>query len=116
MSNKARSDLLARMERQAVALGDTSQFERCPYPGEPRWRVDARWVEFECGCRAERWTQLYGATRNDPVIFRDLPEQAVYDYVCSRHEPKMNDIVFLGGYRTFKDWHERRRKLVMGKV
>lgn len=123
MKSHAADKLLRRMEAQATALGDFSsfEFEDCRYPGEPRWRIDARWIEFECGCRAERCMVLRNPKPWDPIIFKDLPEQAVYDYVCHFHEPHMNKRVFLGrddlGVRfvTFKDWHQRRRNLLMGR-
>ena len=87
---KTRSDILARMESRAVALGDFSQFEECKYVGvdaagrpvkQPRWKVGAKWIEFECGCRAERVDKLVSPKPWDPIIFVGLPEQAVYDSV-----------------------------------
>ena len=35
-------------------------------PWQPRWRIDAQWVEFECGCRAER-ARPNGAVQRDGV-------------------------------------------------
>ena len=87
-----------------------------PDPLAPRWRIDSRWVEFECGCRAERCLKLYGAKNYDPVIFRGEPQQAVYDSVCQRHNAGMNVITRFGGYVDFNQWKIHRRARLMGKV
>jgi len=114
---KHRDTVLARLEQQAILLGDTSQFEECKYANEPRWRLDAKWVEFECGCRAERCTTLVDYYFWEPVIFYQLPEQAVYDYVCDFHAPAMNKRLGMGGkYKDFVSWRKLRRSTLMGKV
>lgn len=111
-----RDSIVTRMHRVATLIGeDGEQFTDCKYPGEPRWRIDARWVEFECGCRAERALTLAGARPWDPIIFRELPEQAVYDHVCAVHEPQMNKRVRGLGFATFDQWHRARRPRLMGR-
>jgi hypothetical protein len=85
-------------------------------PWAPRWRVDAAWVEFECGCRAERCRDLKGAQQYDPIIFRGQPQQAVYDHVCDRHLPGMNKYVHFGHFVDFQQWKRARRAILMGKV
>jgi len=117
--------ILKKLEQEAILLGDTeSQFTESKYIGvdrngnpikPPRWRIDSRVIEFECGCRGERISKLYGKNNIDPVIFDGLPEQAVYDFVCWKHEPHMNKRLRLGGFVTFKDWKEKRRPLLIGK-
>ena len=113
-----------RLERGAVILGDDSSWQDSPGPDVPRWRIDARWIEFDCkdkngivqgrGCRAERCLRLNNPKNWDPIIFRDLPEQAVYDNVCDFHAPSMNKIIGAGGvYHSFVEWKlARRPKLV----
>jgi len=126
----------ARMERDAIILSRAYGFEASPYlqPGQPRWRLGVRWIEFECGCRAERCAKLIAPKKYDPIIFEGLPEQAVYDGVCDAHQQGMweNRIRFwifddhnvetaenrkfekVRGYADFNDWHRRRRPLLMG--
>lgn len=111
-----RDAMRSRIERASSLAGvERGTFTDCKYPGEPRWRIDARWVEFECGCRAERCLELHGATLWDPIIFRDLPEQSVYDHVCAFHLPAMNVRVHFGRFATFDQWHKARRRRLMGK-
>lgn len=118
MSSPHADLLLRRMEQRATILGqgDPDGFMDCPYPNEPRWRIDSRWIEFECGCRAERCMELTLPRKSDPIIFRDLPEQAVYDYVCHKHNPSMNKRVKFMGYETFDQWKRDRRATLMGRV
>ena len=86
-------------------------------PWQPRWRIDAQWVEFECGCRCERaWPLRCEYLPGDAVIFRGLPEQAVYDYVCHRHSPGMNKIVRFSGYIDFDQWRRNRKHLLLGRT
>jgi len=80
----------------------------------PRWNLGPRWIEFECGCRAERFRTLVGAANFDPIIFRGLPEQAVYDRACPRHEPSLNTYVHFGGYVDFNQWRTARLKMITG--
>ena len=126
MSSVSTDKLLRRMEAQAVQLGDFSSFEECKYVGfndqgqpikQPKWKLDDKWIEFECGCTAERINDLGGREKAwDPVIFVGLPEQAVYIKVCHYHEPEMNKRLGMSGkYTTFRSWLENRRKFLMGK-
>ena len=103
-----------RMLDQAAAGGvEDLQLERDPW--QPRWAIDSRWVTFECGCRCERARRLAVEYRpGDAVIFRGLPEQAVYDHVCHRHSPGMNKIVHFSGYVDFAQWKRTRKHLLMG--
>jgi hypothetical protein len=103
------------MERQAaMANSDPGHMERDP--NQPRWRIDKRWITFECGCVAERCPILIGAQPFDPVIFRDLPQQAVYDTVCHFHAPAMNVYVHFGRFADFAQWRNARRAVLMGRV
>lgn len=112
----------SRIAKRMVDLGVRAQDEapeELPLlprdPWEPRWRIDSHWIEFECGCRAERCIHPAIALRpSDPVIFRNLPEQAVYDFVCHRHGPGMNVYVRFQGFSTFDQWRRERRHLLMG--
>lgn len=115
MKSHAADHLLRRYEGQALLLDQEgrSKFSDCRYPNEPRWRIDSRWIEFECGCRMQRKVKIVGAKAFDPIVFRGLPEQAVYDYVCHLHGPSMNTIVGLGGFATFDEWRQRRRPRLM---
>jgi len=118
--------ILRRMEKDAIALGgDFSAFEPPKYVGYdpdgnlvrlPRWKLSIRWIEFECGCRAERFSKLTApAHQTDPIIFAGMPEQAIYDGVCDKHLPHMNKRLKLAGYVDFKQWHRSRRLLLLGK-
>jgi hypothetical protein len=125
MKNHHADRILRKLEQEAVILGETqSQFNNSRYVGvdangkpiaRPRWRIDSKVIEFECGCRGERVTKVFGKKDFDPIIFDGLPEMAVYDFVCSKHEAHMNKRVLLGGYQTFRDWHTLRRKQLIGK-
>ncbi len=97
--------LADRVRRRAEETGDTLTLDAMRRPGYMRWRMDARWIEFDCGCRAERVRLTTRPHKWEPVIFERLPEEAVYDYVCHAHEPEMNKRVGLGGYRSFAQWH-----------
>ena len=86
-------------------------------PWQPRWRIDAQWIEFECGCRCERAFPLaVPQAVGDPVIFKDEPEQAVYDSVCARHGAGMNVMVRFGGFADFAQWKRMRKHLLMGRT
>ena len=118
MKNHLADNILRRMESQATLLDQEGRagFTDCRYPNEPRWKLESRWIEFECGCRAERITKFAAPVKlSDPIIFRDLPEQAVYDYVCAKHEPKMNFYISYQGFRDFAQWKLHRRATIMGK-
>jgi hypothetical protein len=108
-----------RMAARAESMGESADWVDCPMPGDrgfPRWRLSARWVEFECGCVAERCIPTYGAETFDPVIFRELPEQAVYLSVCHAHAPGMNVYVHFGGFADFDQWARYRRDTIMGRT
>jgi len=118
--------ILTRMEKDAIMLGgDYSAFEPPKYVGLdpqgnpvklPRWKLSTRWIEFECGCRAERMTKFSAPVRKtDPIIFENLPEQALYDFTCDHHTPAMNKRVHLDGYVDFKQWRANRRPFLVGK-
>lgn len=117
--------IMRRMFADAVSLEKQSGFEHSPYlqSGQPRWKLGPRWIEFECGCVAERYERLSLPVENyDPVIFENLPEQALYYFVCYWHQPGMFEhrIKFshrfgvATGYADFNDWARRRRPLLMG--
>jgi hypothetical protein len=81
------------MERDAVALTNSSGFEHSPYlqPGQPRWHLSAKWIEFECGCVAERMNGRRFALpveNYDPVIFDTTPPEesmlSLYLTVCDK--------------------------------
>jgi hypothetical protein len=105
-------------DRGIVTIGaDPGEFTDCIYPNEPRWKLSQHWIEFECGCVAERCTELVNPRRWDPIIFADLPEQAVYDFVCHYHTAWMNTYrMAYGGFADFKQWKRHRRPRLMGKV
>jgi len=111
-------EAVGRIARRMQGVADQAgvgevQLERDPW--QPRWTIDARWVVFECGCRCERQRRLAVEYRSgDAVIFRGLPEQAVYDHVCHRHSPGMNKIVHFSGYADFAQWKRTRKHLLMG--
>lgn len=112
-------DIARRMETQATLAGDLEgghpDLPRDPWA--PRWRISPRWVEFQCGCVAERVRELIEPKDYDPVIFRGLPQQAVYAECCDRHRPGMNKYVQFGAPGlTFEQWKRTRRPLLMGKV
>lgn len=83
----------------------------------PRWRIDSQWIEFSCGCRAERCYELCVVPiPGDPIIFGNLPEQAVYDSVCDQHGASMNMFVRFAGYSTFDQWKRDRKHLLLGRT
>lgn len=111
-----RTDIARRMERIGLAAGTDVNPDLPPDPWQPRWRIEAGWIEFECGCRAERCLELTDIRPTDPVIFAGTRQQAVYDYVCHRHGPGMNKWLGFGGKgQTFDQWRRRRRPILMGK-
>ena len=126
MAKPLADNILRRLEKDAIDLGgDYSAFEAPKYVGYdpdgnlvrlPRWKLSTRWIEFECGCRAERVSKFFAPLHNtDPVIFQGLPEQALYDGVCHKHMPYMNKRLHLNGYVDFNQWSRSRRLLLMGK-
>ena len=108
-----------RMVAQGQAGGDAAPDElpMLKDPWQPRWALDSKWVTFECGCVAERCPRLAIYPKDsDPIIFRNLPEQAVYSQVCHRHNAGMNVYVRFGGYSTFDQWRRDRRHLLFGRT
>jgi len=82
----------------------------------PRWRVDSQNIEFECGCVGRRFKDIYWVQNYDPIIFKDLPEQAVYYEVCSLHLAEMNKRVKFGGFTDFQQWRDNRFRIITGEV
>lgn len=82
----------------------------------PRWRVSSSSIEFECGCVGRRFADIYWVQNYDPIIFKDMPEQAVYDQVCSLHLPEMNKRVKFGGFVDFQQWKNKRFRILTGEV
>jgi hypothetical protein len=114
-----RAAIARRIDQRGVDTvgADVGEFTDCHYPGEPRWRLSARWVEFECGCVAERCRELVNPQRYDPIIFANLPEQAVYEKVCHFHGPGMQVArMGFGGFKSFEQWKVYRRARLMGRV
>jgi len=115
---KDRTDIARRMVTVAdAARADVGDMEiDNTVNTNQRWTIDERWVTFECGCVAERCMFLFGERPFDPVIFRKLPQQAVYEKVCQFHGPSMNFRLGMGGFKTFDQWKKWRRALLMGRA
>jgi hypothetical protein len=112
-----RTEIARRMEAVGLASGQEVNPDLPPDPWQPRWRIEANWIEFECGCRAERCLKLSNPKTTDPIIFGGTNQQAVYDFVCSRHMPGMNKWMGFGGPGLdFDQWRRYRRQFLMGKV
>jgi hypothetical protein len=111
------TDIARRMEAIGLASGQEVNPDLPPDPWQPRWRIDSRWIEFECGCRAERCMTLRDVRNTDPIIFAGTAQQAVYDFACARHMPGMNKWIGFGGRGLdFNQWRRYRRDILMGKV
>ena len=110
-----------RVERLGQSAGMAGMGELIEDPKAPRWRLDSRVLEFECGCRAERIDPNEIEKRRpmlkewDPIVFAGTPQVAVYDHVCERHLAGMNTYVSFGGFVTFDQWRRARRSVLMGK-
>lgn len=116
MPTNDRSEIARRMDALGESAGYRDAAEMADGTGQP-WTCDVRWVVFACGCRAERARSLNGPQPADPIIFRGLPQQAVYDSVCDTHRPKMDYYLGTGYHRmTFADWHRLRRPALMRKA
>jgi hypothetical protein len=114
--HKAIDRVAHRIEHQAAHSQDEGDPDLPRDPWEPRWTINQKWIEFECGCRAERCEELHcKPIPGDAIIFAGLPEQAVYDQVCHRHGPGMNKYIRFTGTVTFDQWKLHRRHLLMGK-
>ena len=113
-----------RVERRILGLAAQAGPDEAAIGGdlvpdkvERPWTIDLRWVVFSCGCRAERMRVLaVPAHPGDPIIFRGLPEQAVYDSVCHFHGAGMNKMVRFSGFSTFDQWKRTRKHLLMGRT
>jgi hypothetical protein len=107
-------DLKRRLTRRAE---ETDSLEALDYKNPwGSYRIDARWIVFECGCAAERAHSLaVRPERWDPVIFEGLPEQAVYDHVCDRHMEGMNFRLGVSGMVDFSQWRRHRRDILLGR-
>lgn len=109
--------IASRMMETAIRTGELEQGhpDNANDAHTPRWRIDSRWIEFACGCRAQRCLELCALPiPGDPIIFGNLPEQAVYDSVCDLHAASMNTFVRFAGYSTFDQWKRDRKHLLMG--
>jgi hypothetical protein len=113
-----RTEIARRMQRQAdAARADVGEMEiDNSVSTNQRWTLDSKWVTFECGCVAERCLFVFGARRFDPIIFRGLPQQAVYEKVCDFHAPSMNVYVSFGRFKDFGQWKRHRRSILMGRT
>jgi len=113
----ARDRIAHRIDGQAAVAVDEGNADLPRDPFEPRYSINARWVEFECGCRAERQRELrVPPMPGDAIIFGGLPEQAVYDAVCHRHGPGMNKYVRFTGCLTFDQWKLTRAAKLLGRT
>lgn len=112
-----RDPIIRRIQDVAVRANEDPEFasDLAAFGRHPRWRLSQKWIEFQCGCRAQRFRTLQGAKPFDPIIFRGLPEQAVYDLPCEPHEAGLNDYVKFGGYVDFKQWRNSRLRLITGE-
>ena len=117
---RSERDAIARRidQRGVDTIGaERGEFTDCTYPNEPRWKLGPVWIEFECGCVAERCRDLIDPRPYDPIVFADLPEQAVYEKVCQFHSAWMNTYrMAYGGFIDFDQWKNYRRPRLMGKV
>jgi hypothetical protein len=113
-----RDPIIRRIQDQAKAANEDPQSaaELAEFEKAPRWRLSSKWIEFECGCTAQRFRTLRTEANYDPIIFRGLPEQAVYDSPCDPHLPGLNDYVKFGGYVDFSQWRRSRLQLITGEL
>lgn len=112
-----RDPILRRIQDLAVRAGEDPQeaAELAAFGRHPRWKLGMKWIEFECGCTARRFRDLSTTQNFDPIIFKGLPEQAVYDRPCNAHEAGLNDYVHFGKYVDFKQWRESRLQKITGE-
>ena len=122
---RTRDSVLARLERQAVDLSRQGLGEG-EYTGRghlvnratgervsvPRWKIEDRWLTFECGCRAEWFDTLNDEKSWDPVV-RGFDRLAVYDHVCHAHNASMN-VRLMGHFVDFDQWRRHRRGKLTG--
>lgn len=113
-----RDPIMRRIQEQARIANEDPEFaaDLAAFGQRPRWRLTDKWVEFECGCRCQRFRQLKTAENYDPIIFRGLPEQAVYDMPCGAHEAGLNKIVKFGGFVDFSQWRRARLRMITGEL
>jgi len=108
------ADRIIQAYEKAAAAGDETGYVDCSYAGLPRWKLSRKYIEFECGCVSERYRELNGMMPWDPVIFVNLPEQAVYLICCDKHIAYMNYRLGMGGFKDFAQWKLERRKTLVG--
>jgi hypothetical protein len=114
---QAQDDIRRRVERLGRQAGFQGAGELLPDPLAPRWRTDAKVVEFECGCRAVRTPHLYARPQEwDPIIFCGLPQQAVYEHCCDRHLAGMNLRCTFGRFVDFDQWKRTRFHVLTGRT
>lgn len=89
--------------------------ELAAFGKNPRWKLSAKWIEFECGCYAQRFRNLENVQNFDPIIFKGLPEQAVYARPCAPHEAGLNDFVKFGHFVDFQQWRNSRLQKITGE-
>jgi hypothetical protein len=118
MSSNIRDQVIRRIHEQA-RMANTDPEEAvglAEFGNNPRWRMTTRDIEFECGCTARRFRSLVGVKDFDPIIFKGLPEQAVYHRPCSAHEAGMNKYIKFGGFVDFQQWKAARFRLITGEL
>lgn len=114
----ARDTIINRITQMAIKAGENPEEAVAlnEFGRNPRYSMKGRWIEFECGCRMLRFQNNSGILRpSDPIIFRGLPEQAVYDLPCNAHLAGVNKYIGLSGqYKDFQGWKSARFKLITG--
>ena len=112
-----RDPILRRIQDMAVKAGEDPQeaAELAAFGRHPRWKLSTKWIEFDCGCYCQRFRELKNVQDFDPIIFKGLPEQAVYDRPCAPHEAGLNDYVKFGHYVDFQQWRNARLQKITGE-
>ena len=112
-----RDPIIRRVQDLAIRAGEDPQeaAELAAFGNHPRWRMDTRFIEFQCGCVAQRFRKLTHVEQFEPIIFKGLPEQAVYDRPCKAHEAGLNDYVKFGHYVDFEQWRNSRLQNITGE-
>jgi hypothetical protein len=99
--------------RAGDSPGEVAELAR--WGPHPTWRLTPTSLDFACGCGARRFRTLYGARPSDPIIFRGLPEQAVYVRACATHEARVNDYVHFQGFTDLAQWRAHRWRELTGE-